>query len=254
MDKSRKMFLQFSGVAIVLVIWELSGRVLGELLLAPPSIVAVSYIELLLDGEMLTELGASMRQMFVGFGFSCLIGMPLGAAMGRSKIIDALVHPWISMMVVTSVAALAPVFILLFGTGFEFRAAIVFVASIGYVVLTAYHGSRGIDPKMLDVARSFGTGRIDIYRKVVLPALFPYLITGARLGLVHAIRAMIVAEMFVIVGYGGLIFQTGQDLSTAPILSYLVTIMIVSIGANLLLSWVGRRVAPWYDSKMAAGQ
>jgi len=253
MDKSRKLFLQLSGIGIVLVIWELGGRVLGELLLAPPSMVVVNYIELLLDGEMIAELVGSLRQMFVGFGLACVIGMPLGAVMGRSKVIDALVHPWISMIVVTSVAALAPVFILLFGTGFQFRAAIVFVASVGYVVLTAYHGARGIDPKMLDVARSFGTGRLDVYRKVVLPALFPYLITGARLGLVPALRALVVAEMFVIVGYGGLIFQTGQDLSTAPILSYLVTIMIVSIAANVVLAAAGRRIAPWYDAKMAAG-
>lgn len=253
MDKSRKLTLQLSGSMIVLAIWEITGHVLGELLLAPVSKVAVAYVELLLDGEMLTELVNSLRQMFVGFGLACIIGMPLGAAMGRSKVIDALVHPWISMIVVTSVAALAPVFILLFGTGFEFRAAIVFVASVGYVVLTAYHGSRGIDTKILDVARSFGTGKIDFYRKVVLPALFPYLITGARLGLVHAIRAMVVAEMFVIVGYGGLIFQTGQDLSTAPLLAYLVTIMIVSIGANHILAWVGRWIAPWYEAKIAAG-
>ena len=104
---------------------------------------------------------------------------------------------------------------------------------------------------MIDVSRAFSAGRIDLYRKVILPALFPYLITGARLGLVHAIRAMVVAEMFVITGYGGLIFQTGLDISTAPILAYLVTIMAVSIALNLVLRWIGRRVAPWYEAKMA---
>lgn len=253
MSQSRKFFLQLSGVAIVLILWEIAGQILGELLLAPPSQVAVTYVKLLLDGEMLAKLAGSLRQMLVGFVLACLVGMPLGAMMGRSRLVDALVHPWISMIVVTSVAALVPIFMLLFGTGFEFRVAIVFAATIGYIVLTTYHGARGIDPKMIDVARSFSTGRIDFYRKVILPALFPYLITGARLGLVHAIRAMVVAEMFVIVGYGGLIFQTGLDLSTAPILSYLITIMIVSIGANLALSWIGRRYAPWYDAKMAAG-
>jgi ABC-type nitrate/sulfonate/bicarbonate transport system permease component len=253
-ESSRKLILQLSGITIVLVIWEVAGRVMGEMLLAAPSIVIVNYMELLFDGEMLIELANSMRQMFAGFGLSCLIGMPLGAAMGRSKVVDALFHPWISMIVVTSVAALVPIFILLFGTGFQFRAAIVFVASVGYVVLTTYHGARGIDPKMIEVARSFASSRLAIYRKVILPALFPYLITGVRLGLVHAIRAMVVAEMFVIVGYGGLIFQSGQDLSTASILSYLVTIMIVSIGANLILRWAGRRIAPWYDARMAAGQ
>ena len=250
MTKRRKILLQCSGVFIVLAVWEVVGRHLGEMLLAPPSMVFVTYIDLLMDGEMLVELAKSLRQMLMGYGLACVIGMPLGAVMGRVRIIDALVHPWISMIVVTSVAALLPVFILLFGTGFQLRVAIVFVASIGYIVLTIYHGARAIENRYVDVSRSFGANRIHMYKKVILPALFPYLITGARLGLVHAIRGMVVAEMFIITGYGGLIFQTGLDLSTAPILAYLVTIMAVSIGTNLILRRIGQRFAPWYEARM----
>jgi ABC-type nitrate/sulfonate/bicarbonate transport system permease component len=250
MTKQRKILLQCTGIFIVLAVWEIVGRHLGELLLAPPSMVFVTYIDLFMDGEMLVELAKSLRQMLMGYGLACVIGMPLGAVMGRIRLIDALVHPWISMVVVTSVAALLPVFILLFGTGFQLRVAIVFVAAIGYIVLTTYHGSRAIDIRYIEVSRSFGANRIHMYKKVILPALFPFLITGARLGLVHAIRAMIVAEMFIITGYGGLIFQTGLDLSTAPILAYLVTIMAVSIGTNLILRRIGQRLAPWYEARM----
>lgn len=253
MTQSRILLLNISGVLLFLALWELGGRLVGENLLAAPSIVIFEYVRLLSDGVMLRELAGSLRQMFVGFGIACLVGMPLGALMGRVRLIDAIFHPWVGMIVVTSAVALAPVFILLFGTGFEFRVAIVFVSSIGYVTLTAYHGARGIDPKMLEVARSFSTSELETYRKVVLPALFPYLITGARLGLVHAIRAMVMAEMFVLVGYGGLIFQTGQDLSTAGLISYLVSLMLVSVAANLGLGWIGRLLAPWYTSKMTAG-
>lgn len=252
MDPRRILLLQLSGIAIFLVLWEIGGRILGPSLLAAPSRVAGVYVGLLLDGEMLAELAGSLRQMLVGFGLACAVGMPLGALMGRVRLIDALVHPWVSMAVVTSAAALAPVFILMFGTGFEFRVAVVFVASFGYVTLTAYHGARGIDPRILDVSRAFSTGPIRTYARVVLPALFPYLITGARLGLIHAIRAMVMAEMFVLVGYGGLIFNAGQNLSTAPLLSYLVTLMAVSVAANTGLGWIGRRAAPWYEARMGA--
>ncbi|WP_197918983.1 ABC transporter permease [Thiosulfatihalobacter marinus] len=253
MTKSHILFLNVTGIVMFLLLWEVGGRIAGENLLAAPSIVVFEYIRLLFAGDMLRELVGSLRQMFVGFGLACAIGMPMGALMGRIRLVDALVHPWVSMVVVTSAAALAPIFILMFGTGFEFRVAIVFVSSFGYVTLTAYHGARGIDPKIIDVARSYSTGPVETYRKVILPALFPYLITGARLGLVHATRAMVMAEMFVLVGYGGLIFQTGQDLSTAPLISYLVTLMFVSVGANMGLGWIGRQLAPWYDSKMSAG-
>ena len=59
--------------------------------------------------------------------------------------------------------------------------------------------------------------------------------------------------MFIITGYGGLIFQTGLDISTAPILAYLVTIMIVSIGTNIILRRIGQKMAPWYEARMSSG-
>jgi ABC-type nitrate/sulfonate/bicarbonate transport system permease component len=240
------------GIAAALAAWELIGRALGADLFAPPSVVFPEYVALLRDGQMLRELAMSLRQMIVGYGFACLIGIPLGVAMGRSRVCDALFHPWLSMFVVTSVASLVPLFILVFGTGFWFRAAIVFVASIWYVMLTVYHGARGIEPRLIDVGRSFGANRWRAFRQILLPALYPYVITAMRIGLVHAIRAMIVAEMFIIVGYGGLIYRAGLSLSTAPLLALLVTLMLVGVLANALLREGARLIAPWYEQRMTA--
>src|SRR3546814_8899897 len=97
---------------------------------------------------------------------------------------------------------------------------------------STYSGTRGIDPGLLAVARSFGASLFQTASKVVLPALFPYLIAGARIGLVHAIRAMVVAEMFIILGYGGLIYQTGLSADTGPLVSLLISLMVVSVGAD----------------------
>jgi ABC-type nitrate/sulfonate/bicarbonate transport system permease component len=231
------------------VAWEAVGRIMGEALFAPVTVVAREYLTLLADGTMLAELAGSLRQMLVGFGLACAVGMPLGIAMGRSRACDVLFHPWVSMFVVISVAALVPLFLLLFGSGFAFRAAIVFMASAWYIVLTTYHGARGVDPRYLDVGRSFAASRLQVFWKVLLPALYPYLVTGARIGLVHAIRAMVVAEMYVIVGYGGLIHKTGLLTSTAPLLGLLITLMAVSILANSALRTAGRRLAPWYEER-----
>ena len=66
-------------------------------------------VSILGEGRALHELADSMAQMLVGFALACLIGMPLGTLMGRVRFIDALVHPWVSMLVVTSVAALVPI-------------------------------------------------------------------------------------------------------------------------------------------------
>lgn len=249
MRRPTRLVWQAAGILVVLCLWELIGRAMGESLLAAPSIVLRDYVSLLREGTTFAELAGSLRQMFVGFALACGLAMPLGVAMGRSRLCDVLLHPWVSMFVVNSVAALVPLFLLLFGSGLEFRVAIVFMASAWYIVLTTYHGARGIEPRFLDVGRSFAASRLQVFRKIMLPALYPYLVTGARIGLVHAIRAMVVAEMYVIVGYGGLIHKTGLDVSTAPLLGLLLTLMAVSLVANWLLRVAGRVLAPWYEQR-----
>jgi ABC-type nitrate/sulfonate/bicarbonate transport system permease component len=239
------------GIALALALWELAGRMVGVALFAPPSIVLVDFAQLAREGRIFVELATSLRQMLVGFGLACLLGLPLGVAMGRSRIMDALFHPWLSMFVVTSVAALVPIFVLIFGTGFWFRAAIVFVASVWYVMLTVFHGARGVEPRFIDVGRSFGAGPFRAFFAILLPALYPYIVAAMRIGMVHAIRAMVVAEMFIILGYGGMIYRAGYSASTAPLLALLVTLMLVSIAANAALRRAGIWIAPWYEERMA---
>ena len=252
--RGRSIALALVGFGLVLIAWEVAGRILGDMLLSPPSTVLPLLISILGQGRALRELADSMAQMFVGFVLACLIGMPLGIMMGRVRFVDALIHPWVSMLVVTSIAALVPIVILLLGTGLTMRVAIVFLGSVGYVLLTTYHGARDIDAKLVDAARSFSVAGVALYRTVLLPALYPYLVTGARLGLIHAIRAMIVAEMFVINGYGGLIFQTGLDLSVGPLLAYLLLLMIFSVTATAILQRIGNATAPWYEARQHLGE
>ena len=238
------------GIVVALALWELIGRVAGAGLFAPPSVALVEFMQMARQGQIFVELAGSLRQMIVGFALACLIDLPLGIAMGRSRICDGLFHPWLSMFVVISVAALVPLFVVVFGTGFWFRVAIVFVASVWYVMLTVYHGARGVEPRYIDVGRSFGAGALRAFWSILLPALYPYIVTAMRIGLVHAIRAMVVAEMFIILGYGGMIYRAGYAPSTAPLLALLVTLMLVSIAANELLRIGGRKLAPWYDERM----
>ena len=248
----QRLLLQASGIAIILAAWEIVGLRLGDALFAPPSSVATQFMPQLLDGSALETLGGSLRQMIIGFGLAYVIGAPLGIAMARSKVADALVHPWLNMAVVTSVAALVPFFILILGTGFWFRVAIVFIATVWFVMLTLYQGARGVDPRLLEVGRAFGASTLDNFWKVIVPALLPYLVVAARVGMTHAIRAMVVAEMFVTVGYGALIHNAGLSISTAPLLGLILLLMALGVVASGLLMTVSRVVAPWYEERAKA--
>ncbi len=237
--------LRACGIAAALLLWEVLGQTFGTELLAPPSAVAPVLLTMMVQGQVLTTLGASLSAMLAGYGAACVLAVPLGVAMGRSSWFDALLHPWLSMFIVTSVAAVVPLLILMLGTGFWFRAVVVMIASIWFVMLTVYQGARGIDRRWIDVGRSFGAGRVQQFRKVLLPALLPYVLVGLRIGLTHAIRAMVVAELFVLVGLGRMLHDSGFDVSTARILSLLAVIAAVGLVSNALLDLAARRLAPW---------
>ena len=99
----------------------------------------------------------------------------------------------------------------------------------------------------METARAFNATPLQTFRLVLLPALYPYILAGMRNGLAHAIRAMVIVEMYIIVGFGGIVFHTGLEVETAPLIGALVTIMVVGVLLTEVLKALGRLIAPWYE-------
>jgi ABC-type nitrate/sulfonate/bicarbonate transport system permease component len=245
MSNTTRLSLRLTGLALFLVIWELVGRHLGDALMAPPSAVARELVALAEDAEARATIWQSIAPAMVGFAIACVVGMPVGVMMGRSEVLNGLLHPWVSTFVVTSVAAIVPILILLIGTGWWFVVAVVVLSSVWYITLTTYQGAARIDRRWLDVGRSFGASRMRSFQTIMLPALFPYLLAGARIGLTHAIRSMVLAQLFIVSGIGGLLNEAGMDVSTARLLALLVVIMGIGLIASHGLGRVADWLAPW---------
>jgi ABC-type nitrate/sulfonate/bicarbonate transport system permease component len=245
MSNATRLSLRLTGLTLFLIIWELVGRYLGEALMAPPSAVARELVALAEDAQARATIWQSIAPALVGFAIACAVGMPVGVVMGRSPIWNALLHPWVSTLVVTSVAAIVPILILLIGAGWWFVVAVVVLSSVWYVTLTTYQGAVRIERRWLDVGRSFGASRLRSFRTIMLPALFPYLLAGARIGLTHAIRSMVLAQLFIVSGIGGMLNEAGMDVSTARLLALLVVIMAIGLIASHGLGRLADWLAPW---------
>ena len=161
---ARDASLRLFGLAAVMLVWEIVGRSLGEGLFAPPTMVLPAVWNLVGDSNALPVLARSLLDMLAGYGLAIVIGIPLGILMGRSRFCDRLFRPWMSIFIVTSIASLVPLMTLLVGTGFWFRAAVVFVACFWFIVLAVYQGARGIERRWLDVGRAFGARRFALLR------------------------------------------------------------------------------------------
>ncbi|WP_119944644.1 ABC transporter permease subunit [Neorhizobium sp. NCHU2750] len=238
------------GILLLLVLWQIAGMGFGEALLATPLQVAPAIIGLLTEPDFWPAIGFTLWQMFIGYVLAMVVGVPLGIAMGRSRMVYSVVKPWASMFIVVSAAAIVPLFIIILGRGVTFLVSIVFVVTLWYVVISMTEAARNVSPKLVNVALSFAASPLQRFRYVLLPALHPFILIAARVGLVHSLRAMVTAEMFISVGFGGMLNDAGLDISTANLFGLIVILMAISMCATLILRAVADRSAPWYASRL----
>ncbi len=190
------------------VLWEIVGRLDLVFLLPPFTDVLAAAIDLVQTPSWQAGTIVTLRAFAIGMALSIVVGILLGLLMGRVQIADDLLGMWVNIFASAPLSALVPVLMILFGFGELTIIASVFLFSIWIVVLDTRAGVRHISPSLLDMARSYGASRLDLYAKVILWAALPEILAGIRLGLVRGVKGVVIGQLLVaIVGYGAL-FET----------------------------------------------
>jgi NitT/TauT family transport system permease protein len=184
-------------------IWEIVGQAHITILMPPLSQVLLRLVEIVPTGTFLDALGITLRTYAAGVAIAIVVGIPIGVAMGRSALVDRMLLPWVSLFVSAPLTALVPVIMALFGFGETTIVLTVVLFSIWIVILDARAGSRGISPSLIEMAASYGASRWQAFSKVYLWAALPEILAGVRLGLIRAVKGVIVGQLLVsIVGFG----------------------------------------------------
>jgi NitT/TauT family transport system permease protein len=173
-------------------------------------------------------------------------GIAIGAGMARSKTIETALDPYINALMATPWVVLIPLFVIWFGTGVNSRIAVIVVSVIFPVIINTLAGFKNVNRAYVETARSFGCKGFALYRKVILPAAFPYIIAGLRIAIVIGLAAALLAEMFLqIVGLGYLILVYQVILQIANMLAVVLVIALIGLSLTEILKYVERRLAPW---------
>ncbi|WP_053206416.1 ABC transporter permease [Jiangella muralis] len=229
---------------LLLVVWEVFARQVGPFFFPSLSDVADGFRTIVGDGS-LSLVAESFTQMLVGFGIAVLIGVPVGLLMGTFRPVEFLLGPYVNALFVTSLAAMLPFIILVFGTGFEFRVAVVALFAIFYVTINPANGVRSIDPAVLEMARSFNIGPVKRFLSITLPGTLPFIIAGLRLGLGQAVQGMIIAELWVTIGTGRKLTTLGLDRNLGEFFALAAVIVLVGTALTQSLMLAQRRFTPW---------
>jgi NitT/TauT family transport system permease protein len=206
--------------------------------------VLQGYLEVIRDGS-LGLVASSFQQMLVGFGLATVIGVPLGLLIGTFRSVEWFLGPYINILFVTSLAAALPFLILVFGTGFEFRVAVVFLFCFFYVVINPAQGVRSVDRNIVEMSRSFNAGEAKRFFAITFPGTVPFIVAGMRLGLGQAIQGMIIAELWVTIGTGRKLTTLGLDRDLGEFFALASIIVLIGTLMTQALLWLQKRISPW---------
>ncbi|HTN51577.1 MAG TPA: ABC transporter permease [Anaeromyxobacter sp.] len=240
----------FVGLWQVASVTGLFGRVPEEyaaLLLPRPGLVWSALWESALSGYLWDQLSVSLLRVAIGFVLSVLIGVPLGLTVALSSTANALIDPFVRIFSPIPGVAWVPLAILWFGLGDKAAIFIITVGSVFPVLLSTAQGVRAVDRGLLDAAETLGARFHQLLRRVVLPSVTPFLVTGFRLGLGFAWRVVIAAEMVgVPKGIGYMLNvgrSTGHTEVTLMTIAILGTMMILA--EELVFAPLERRTSHW---------
>ena len=230
----------------LLALYELAAIAAGDFYLPRLLDIADGFVEIVEDGRIPTTL-VSLEHLVIGFALAAAVGIPLGMAMGRSTIVDNVIGMYVRGLFVTSLAALLPLLIILFGVSFRFQIAVVFLFSVFYIIVNTAAGARDVPVPLIRTAEAFCVGRVRQFVTIVLPSSLPYVIVGLRLGIANAFTGMVLAELWIGQGTGGIIEALGQGRNLPPFFAMVILITALAALSAFALRALERRLSPWAE-------
>lgn len=216
-ERRRNTILGCASVAVTLALWEAAWQagLIPPLFFSGPSAIGVKFVELLADGTLAKHTAYSATNFCIGFVLAVLVAVPLGVMLGWYRTLLAIFDPLITALYSMPRVALYPLFIIWFGIGIGSKIFIVFLSAVLPILINTLAGVRNIDPDLVKAARAYCATDRQIFTSVALPSAVPFILTGVRQGVAHALIGMVVGEIFAgseglgfMIAYAGQLFQT----------------------------------------------
>ncbi len=235
--------------------WEISSRAgwLSTRVLPEPWAVLTSLWQLLASGELWEHVSVSAARAFSGLAVGGGLGLLLGLLTGTFRSAETLLDSTLQMVRNIPALALVPLVILWFGIDESAKLFLVAVGVFFPVYLNTFHGIRGVDAGLIEMARSYGLRGWGLYRQVILPGALPSVLVGLRFALGLMWVLLIVAEtVSAQSGIGYMTMNAREFLQTDVVVVGILLYALLGKGADLGAKALERAWLRWHPGYQAA--
>ncbi len=240
--------LSVAGVVTLLLAWEALARLalVPPLFLPAPSACAVRAWQMLASGELLLHLATSLQRILAGYALGVAAGLAAGVGTGFFGPARAVGVPLINAAYPIPKIAVLPLLILWLGIGEPPKLAVIAIGVFFPMAISTHTGIVECDPALLRAGVSFGAGRWQLVRKVLLPAALPMIFAGLRLGAGVALLLVVSAELIAAdSGLGFMILNAADLLHTEDLMVGLAALSLLGLLFNAGLTALERAIIRW---------
>jgi ABC-type nitrate/sulfonate/bicarbonate transport system permease component len=184
-------------IVALLTSWQLGSmfKLVHPIYIPRITVIFQALYDVIVSGELLGHYKISLFRMVIGYSISSGLGIIFGLIIGYNRVVFNLTEPVMEFCRPTPVSAIIPIVILLFGIGNEMKIFIVAWASFWPILVNTIDGVREVDRTLVETARIFGATSWELFRRVILQAASPSIVTGMRVSIAISLIVTVIAEM-----------------------------------------------------------
>ncbi|MFB8085174.1 ABC transporter permease [Streptomyces sp. NPDC055992] len=215
-----------------------------------PVVVARRAGELIADGTLSEDAGASLKRVLTGYVLGVALAIPVGFVMGWYPLVRRLMEPWLQFFRMVPPLAIIPLAIVLMGIDETPKIFVIFLAAFLSCVVSTFQGVVAVDVTLVNAARVLGARDPQVFLGVVVPASTPFILVGMRIGLGASWATVVAAELIAAQGGLGYRMQQAQVYYDLPtIFVQLIAIGAIGLAMDRLLLLAERRLTHWQERR-----
>ena len=216
--------------------------------LPSPSTVAESLYRMFVEQDFLSDVWASTYRIVLGFLAAAALAVPLGIAIGSFRAAQAFFEPVIAAVRYMPASAFIPLLIIWFGIGNTEKIAVIFIGTFFPLALMIADVSANVPKELLNISYTLGASRLQVFRRVLLPACWPGVVDNLRIGIGWAWTYLIVAELVAAsTGIGHVILTASRFLETERIIGGILTIGALGLVTDAFFRWLYKLLFPYAE-------
>ena len=198
------------------------------------------------DKPLWQHFAASMFRVFSAFALACVTAIPVGIAMGMSRVARGIFDPPLEFYRPLPPLAYLPLIIIWFGIDELPKVLLIFLSCFAPLALAARSGMRSASQEQINAAYSMGASYGQVIRHVILPSALPDILIGMRIAIGFGWTTLVAAEMVAAnLGLGQMVLNASNFLRTDIVVMGIIVIGVVAYLFDLLMRWAERALVPW---------